>query len=341
MRRSLLAGAVVFAALAGTLNACGNSYAPPAAADLTDSSVGGSGGGDGASDGGRVRSLLLVTSAGPWQVGQSTAGMAVDTKGRVYIGDQDNVYVADGALVTTYLTAAEAASTSAAAGLLGFDDLDIASDDALYILSSGTVVRSRAAHQAEIWRDVSQIQQARHLGVIANDFVGLIGADGFWTSTPTATQLVYAAADIDDGIDCAKEDLAMGAAGMFLYQPGCNRYPLLRGQADGSGVEILYDTSLSQSNPVQASNFLCTARDPMGGFYSVIEDPTSTAAHLLHIADAAHGSIGLTAIETTPSFAEAAKSQHEQYAFRFCSLAVSGDGIVFFQTYSQLWKVLP
>jgi hypothetical protein len=323
MQRQVLAGVLMFAASAGTLVAC---QMPPST--MTD---------DGSTAG--ARPMALVTTGAPWQVGQSAAGMAVDSKGRVHLADKDNVYVVDGPTVRVELTAAEAASTSGAAGPFGFSDLDIAPDDGLYILLSGTVVRSRAAHQAEVWGDISMIERPHHLGVIASDLVGLFGGNGFWTSSSSKTDIVYA--QNDDGITCATEDLATAASGVFLYQTGCNGSPIVRGHADGSGVEILYDTDRFNPSPIHASNFLCAARDPSGGFYVVVEDVNEAESHLFHIAEDADGSTGLLPIPTRPSFKDAAKSHHEAFAFRFCSLAVGHDGTVFFQTYSQLWKIAP
>ena len=53
-------------------------------------------------------------------------------------------------------------------------------------------------------------------------------------------------------------------SGAFMYLPGCNGYPALRGNVDGSGVQVLYQ---SGAIPPGAQTFGCTARDPAGGFY--------------------------------------------------------------------------
>jgi hypothetical protein len=140
---------------------------------------------------------------------------------------------------------------------------------------------------------------------------------------------------------CACQDLAADRSGTFLYQSGCNGYPLLRGQTDGSGVGVLYPTSLVGPSDIAADNFLCVARDPAGGFYLAVDDPNDGAPRLYHVADDAQGRSGLTWIETAPSFAEASQQRSNVFGFDFCSLATAPDGTVYFQTYAQLWKVSP
>jgi hypothetical protein len=132
---------------------------------------------------------------------------------------------------------------------------------------------------------------------------------------------------------------------VFLYQPGCNGYPLLRGNADGTGVGVLYNTTITPPSAVSADNFLCSARDPSGGFYIIVEDVSDGAPRLYHLAGDAQGTARPTTdpvwIPTVPSFAQAKKSQSETFGFLFCSIATARDGTVFFQTYHQLWKVSP
>ena len=72
-----------------------------------------------------------------------------------------------------YLTADEVAPGSD--GILrGMADLDIDSNDELYILlREGTVLRSRAPHSVTSWRDLGAIQDPRRIGVTSVDAVDL------------------------------------------------------------------------------------------------------------------------------------------------------------------------
>jgi hypothetical protein len=289
-----------------------------------------------------------VLAGAPWYATQSTQGMAVDSQKRVYVGDNANIYVVDGTSLSTYLTIAEAAGTNAAAA--GFGDFDIGPDGRLYIVMSAftpdagqvvNVVRSNLPHIAQPWVSLSQVLTPRRVSVISASYLALISWDGLWTFTDGGGKLIYPAAELVDTIDCAATDLAAAPSGVFLYEPGCNGSPILRGNADGSGVGSLYNSSLLAPSVVPADNFLCVARDPAGGFYLVGDNSADDAPRLYHVAEDAQGSTGLIWIQTTPTIAQAKKSQNETFGFDFCSLAVASDGTVFFQTYHQLWKVTP
>lgn len=288
----------------------------------------------------------------PWYASQATSGIAVDSLNRVYVGDRDNVYVVDGTSLGIHLTAAEAAGPTASHSDLG--DLDIGPDDRLYIAASafftGTggrtgIVRSSMAHQAEWWVEVAPLDQLHKVAVIDDGYLAVIKSDGFWTLTATGGELVYDAAKLESTNGCTCQDLVAAPSGVFLYQPGCNGYPLLRGNVDGTAVDVLYNTAVTTTtkpaSAVSADNFLCAARDPSGGFYIIVDDVGDRAPRLYHVAEDAQGTTGLTWIPTVPSFKDAKNSQGEVFAFRFCSIAAARDGTVFFHTYHQLWKVSP
>jgi hypothetical protein len=131
---------------------------------------------------------------------------------------------------------------------------------------------------------------------------------------------------------------------VFLDQVGCNGSPLLRGNVDGTSVGILFDTFIGQPNassPVSAQNFLCSNRDPSGGFNIVVNDASDNSPRLYHIDEDAHGSSGVTRIDTVPSLTQAKRSNGEVFGFLYCSVATAQDGTIFIQTYHQLWKVYP
>jgi hypothetical protein len=307
--------------------------------------------GDGAVPHPRVLSLVL--QGAPWYATQATQGIAVDANNRVYVGDNASIFAVDGSVVSTYLTTAEVAGPTALSS--GFGDFDIAPDGQLYIVAaklvqgsaeSVEIITSNAAHQAQPWASLATVNQPQELGVISDGYVGLVSRDGFWTFNSNGGSIIYSTTKLGSpGYTCATEDLATAPSGVFLYLPGCNGSPLLRGRADGSGVSTLYETQIGQSltSPVVAANFLCAARDPSGGFYFVVSDTSDTdpAPHLYHVTEDAQGTNGLELIDTIPTFAQAKQSQNEVYGFDFCSLAVARDSTVFFQTYHQLWKVSP
>jgi hypothetical protein len=298
------------------------------------------------------RTLSLVLRGAPWFATQATMGIAVDDFNRVYVGDDATVFVVDGTSIGTYLAVTDAPNPNGAR--LGFGDLDIGPDGQLYIVSTaflvGTswtvgIVQSSTAHHAQPWADLSAVDQPQKLAAIDGGHVGLVSRDGFWTFTEQGGQVVYDMTRLKDTFGCASQDLAAAPSGIFLYQPGCNAYPILRGQADGSGVGVLYDTVVLQpSSPLPADNFTCVARDPSGGFYMIVDVYVdgSTEPRLYHVAEDAQGTTGLTWIPTVPSFGEAKKTQNDSvFGFDFCSIAVARDGTVFYQTYGQLWRVSP
>jgi hypothetical protein len=288
--------------------------------------------------------LTNVLSGAPWDLVQTVAGMAVDDRGRVYLADAKNIYVVDGRAVSVYLTLDEAISTAGITdGLFDdyLEDLDFGPDGELYILLAGHVVRSSVPHQARLWRGLPTLSYPHRLAVVGAGHVSIVDDNGFWNVTKDSASLVYTKAQIHSERGCAVEDLSAAPSGVFLYQAGCNAWPIVRGKADGSGVGILYETDLFNSSPIHAKNFLCSARDPSGGFYLVVDDAVDNrlGSHLYHVAESSDAPTPLVSIEPVPSFYEAEQSQSEDFAFWYCSLAVGKDGTVFYQTRSQLWKV--
>jgi hypothetical protein len=282
--------------------------------------------------------LEQVFTGATWSVGQSVAGMAADAEGRVYLADANNVYVYVCGRLLIYMTAAEAAAIaglSPVVAAVGIQDMDMAPDGSLYILLWGGIVHSSAPHSGELFRSTSGLTSPHRLGAIANDRVAVTHFGGLTEYTPADASLVYLASQLDLQSGCAVEDLTTNPSGVFLYAVGCNAWPLLRGSLDGSGVWILSTTSA-----LQANNFICSARDPAGGFYTVITDQNDQP-HLYHVDEVATGTQAFTEVVTSPSFIEAEASQNETFAFLYCSLATAPDGTVFFQTMSQLWKVAP
>lgn len=288
------------------------------------------------------RELSRVLEGAPWAINQATPGMAVDASERVYVADARAVYVVDGSSFDVYLTVDEASAAADLAPGASILDLDISPDGLLYILVSGAVVTSSARHQAELFRKTPELDSAQYLGVIGDGDLFLAGyTDGLWAVTATEQVLRYPLDAVGGGSGCAMRDLAVLPSGTFLYQPGCNASPLFRGDAGGSGAAILYAADGVETTPIHASNFECSARDPLGGFYVAVEDASGDGMHLYHVAEDAQGSVGLTAIATRPTFVQAAAGADEPLAFRYCSMAAASSGAVYLQTFSQLWKLSP
>ena len=283
-----------------------------------------------------TRALTKVADAS-WSITQDTAGIAVDANQRVYVAVFDKVYVVDGASVSEYLTIDEARSTAglAPSGIDSFYDMDSAPDGSLFLLTRDGVLRSTSAHSATLWQRTNQTQFL--LGVVANDEVAIIrDFYGLFSLNGTAASQLYTSQQLQGTNNCATQDLAISTHGVFLYQPGCNGSSLMRGRIDGSKVERFYEAEPAGINPMNANNFLCAARDPLGGFYVIGQTPDGS--QLYHLCEGATRYAGYNQIPTTPSFTEAANGSLK---FRYCSLVAASDGTVFIQSYNQVWRVTP
>jgi hypothetical protein len=301
------------------------------------------------------RMLTQVLSGGPWMTFQWTPGMAVDEQDRVYLQDKTNVYLIDGQTVSTYLTFAEATAKTNLANPTQIIDLDRGPDGLLYVLVGGSddrsvyaggsvpsaVVRSGAAHVAELWQDASKLTFAKRLTVGAAGSVAIVSDEGLTLLSGTGSQVLYSRSQMHHQFDCAWEHIVAAPSGVFLQLPGCNEGTLWRGNLDGSGVDLLYDGDefRAPTSPYKP-NFVCSTRDPSGGFYFVLgRVGDNQGSYLYHVTETASSAAGLTLIDTVPTFAQASKTQSETFAFDFCSLAAAPDGTIFYATFSQLWKI--
>jgi hypothetical protein len=289
---------------------------------------------DAAGDAG-ARALHQLLSGITWQVGQSVAGMAVDAQERVYLSDNNNVYLVSCESVSVYMTAAEAAYIAGVSSVGGIQDLDIAPDGSLYILLWDAIVRSTAPHQVEVFKQFASNTLPHRLGVIDNERVAVTDDNGLTVYSATGAQLAFLDSQIDGGQGCAVEDLTTAPSGIFLYAPGCNLWPLLRGNVDGLQISAIS----TQANMLN-DNFICSARDPSGGFFTVVRNLDNQPT-LYHVDETAPGASAFVPVTTSPSLIEAQMSTNETFAFDYCSLAVGPDGRIFLQTMSQLWSISP
>jgi hypothetical protein len=299
------------------------------------------GGGDDAGDGGdaALRTLRLAFTGGTWTYPGNTNvfGMGADSQGRVYLQDTDNVYVIACGSEYVYMTAVEASGiVGRNAGLL---DLDVASDGSLFIEHPDAILHSTAPHQAEIFQR-TVAPYTPQLAAIDNARVAVTGESGLTIFSSASSQTVYTSAQIDWQAGCVLPGLAVAASGVFLYQPGCNTSPLVRGKVDGSGV-----STLAMPGDLGADNFLCSARDPAGGFYTLVSislpfGRVAQTAALYHVDETSPDAGALVAINTQPSFLQTQEADSGPgFAVYACSMAVDLNGTVFIQSGPDLWTV--
>lgn len=296
----------------------------------------------GAAGSGSARELSLLVELGPWNVVQQTTGIAADAAGRVYVADSGHVYRVRGNRVSTFLTLEDVSPVVGQRGDGGFYDLDIGPDQRLYLALGSTVVRTDTPHQIELWRDLGQgwLPSYEKLGVIGGGCVGVTNGRGFWRVTRDRQDLVYDRDQVQWQQGCAAEDLATASSGVFLYQPGCNGSPLRRGNANGSGIQTLYETDGLEESPIDATNFICAARDPAGGFYALVHGDNFDRDPLLyHLTEVSDDVMGFEPIPTTPTIVAANAAHGTSLTFDFCSMATAPNGDVYIQTIAQLWRV--
>jgi hypothetical protein len=179
------------------------------------------------------------------------------------------------------------------------------------------------------------------MGVVSEAEIALVSSAGMYLAKPAGNSLLYGPSVLQGGTDCATEDLAVQTSGVFVYQPGCNGSPIVRGNVDGSGTQVLFQWMPGQPNKIDVQNFLCSGRDPAGGFFTVLEDETTSDPRLVHFDDCFTADTGYEAVPLAPSLAAVAAASSESLTFRYCSLAVSPTGTIFIQTFHQLWRVDP
>jgi hypothetical protein len=289
-----------------------------------------------------VAKLERIVTGAPWEVGQQTTGIAVDHDGRVYVNDETAVYRVTGTKVEKFLTAAEIeADLTIDAQVPHLDDLDITPDDQLYVMASGILVATSAPHTFQLLLDMrvyTDFYEPSHLGVVTGGYAAVVKNDGLW-HVASATENVYAPEALHWSSGCACEDLAVAQTGTFLYQPGCNGSPLIRGDVNGGDVGVLYDSVFNKDNPLEAQNFLCVARDPAGGFYVVVDNDLNHT-ELYHLDENADDGTGVRRIETKPTLQSERETEDSPFAMRYCSIAVDPvSGSVNLVTFADLWRI--
>lgn len=305
----------------------------------------------GSNSGPRTATLHQVLEGGPWSLGQQTTGFAADSMGRVFVMDPEHVFVVEGAEVSVYLSIEETRDQLGLEFYYDFTDLDLGADDTLYISLGDIVITAPAPHSVVTWGNYAGEHQwsgsYTKLGVIDDNSILVTEDDGLYRLDHEDVTLLYSedAQGQRWDSDCADHDLAVSRAGVFLYQRGCTGNGLFKGQADGTENIVLYETNLGNDahGPLNADTFMCIARDPSGGLYAVVDNyfSKSPGVNLYHINDDATSTSGYGVVAVSPSLTQAKKETTETFAFDYCSLAVAPDGTIYFQTFSQLWKITP
>ena len=316
------------------------------AADEVDA-AGGSGGATVMDPSLAPRSLVQIVSNGPWEFG-GVVGIALDAAGRIYVAHPGLIYLVDGPTVSVFLTSTEAADTAGTGLGLGFQDMDIDQNGALYSILGGSIIRVDGPHRATLWHtdpgpsSVPGYAPSTHLSVIGVDDIALSSLWAVWHVTPLSVAMPLAYPQFQS-FGCGSELLAAAPSGTFLYQRGCNVDPLARGKIDGSDFGVIYTASIPGNGPMDAQQFVCSSRDPAGGFYVVVEDD-QFAFRLYHLTESAHDDIGVATISTSPSFRDAYIAQLPENnldAFNYCRIAATADGTVVLQTSAELWRMTP
>lgn len=214
------------------------------------------------------RDWTVLLGSGPWTTLINTA--AVDSRERLYVSDGNNIFVVEGGTASVYLGAADITAASPD-GPVTVQSVDVDADDILYFLAGTHIFTSIVAGK------LSMLHQLRGpyvhwLGVVdANRMIVfdyyLAGAE---VVTPAAETPLYDGGTVMGATDCAAESVATQRDGIFFYLPGCNGYPLIKGNIDGSGAAVLLQSDLSPR--LYADNFESVTRNPYGGFVASVEN---------------------------------------------------------------------
>jgi len=223
-----------------------------AQAAFTVSSTGAGGGnGGGSGSGGGGGSLItdphrLEELPGPrlWSDGLRTFA-AVDTQDRLFVSDGNAVFIGNG-VPSVYLTRDE---IKTAAGVINDDskivDLDVASDDQLYMIIAGSFGEPNSILVASAPHAVTKKFSVGNVGFLFNfsavtpeRFVVAGGYNGIYEVTSAGTSLLYDNTVI--GVSTCVSPRLIGLSSYFLYSPGCTSTPLVGGRLDGLGASIVY-----------------------------------------------------------------------------------------------------
>jgi hypothetical protein len=261
--------------------------------------------------------------------------LAVDRKGHVYFASRQggSVLRLQNGQVCNYLSEYDMqAIANVGTPLLAFD-IDYGSDDALYVLVGGAILRSTAPRQGTL----SRVSTFHTFDVITSELLGGVGGAGMTFVAPSGDTAISGLELVFSQLaGCALADYAMAGSGVFLYQPGCNGTGIERGNSVMRVATVFGVSAGADFGGRAFSNSLCLVADPRGGFYALLALAWPDTVGLFHLDEDVDNTRGFREITTTPRFDQAASPG----AFFYCSMAVAPDGSrVYVQTGSELWRV--
>jgi len=277
--------------------------------------------------------LERIVSGGPWEIVQDAGAIAVDHAERVFIADGIAVYMIDDGVVTTWLDAMD--------GVIAPIDVDVDEQGVLYVLDAVArkVLVSTITHDTGELRDLQPMAGPTHFGVVTSEWIGVRGSfEGLWTTTPTETAILFGERELMGAVGCTMEDLAVQRSGVFVYQAGCNGWPMVMGHLDGLDLRIAFEHVFGEDG---YTNAMCSTRAPDAGFYAVLDFDLASTTRLVYLQEDAVVGSGSAFVETTPTLDEAEQITDEPFGFSFCGIAVSSTSTLWLQTGHELWRGTP
>jgi hypothetical protein len=258
-------------------------------------------------------------------------GMAANPDGRVYLGTASTIYQVEGSLVNEYLTSVESA-TSSGLSESEFRGFDIDPRGTLYAIATSTVVRVSQPHVASVWQNAPSL--AAQIAVLGVDDILVVSGQTLWRVTPrcalqslTNGQLI--------GLDCGHAQLAADPSGSFAYQADCGVQQLYLGISGSGKFGVIYPNDAS--NIPTGASFACTARDPAGGYYTVVTQDGGW--RLAHFSDGPSGAVPIYSMPSLDDMTNIQLTEGQSPDLSRCRLAALADGTVFLQSANTIWKL--
>lgn len=276
-----------------------------------------------------------ILTGGPWSFGQEAAGMAVGLDETIYLANGDTLWQVKDGVPSVYLGPSH--------GIFNFTDVDIDSNGLLYIFDDeivgGQILTSTQEGTYSVYRNVSDLTFPHFMAVVKSNLIALTSRQGLSIVTEEGTSLAHDSSVFYGSSDCATEDLAIQRSGAFSYQEGCNGTAMVLGDVNFGIPRVvrLEDSELPYTHWATG----CTTRNPLGGFISIMFFDTFNTIQLVQFSEDVGNTTGWNIIETNPTIDEVRGASSETFSFRFCAIAASQSGKIYYQTYSQLWVFTP
>lgn len=159
------------------------------------------------------RALTTMAKAPEWYAKDTTQaqGLLVAPDGRVFFESTNKIYEIAGAQVSDYLTDVEAQAAVGSQDGYGFGGLGFDQQGTLYATYAGSMIRSAAPHQLDLWRAEvgSTMAPALSLSVLGQDDVLASSTEGVWRVTAqTSATLLKSFMPLDEPCVVPKVSLA-------------------------------------------------------------------------------------------------------------------------------------